>query len=168
MKKLKLPEERKFIGPALVWKRMVAFVVDMLILDALFYLLFSKTINEAVPTDLSFAEKMALMQDQGNNGLMAVFFTMFFMIFLYFLILEFKFGQTIGKKLLNIYVTTETGKTAFWQALVRNIGFIPFLILPLLLIIDPFFMLFSTNSQTLSEKLSKTKSVEAFNYQDVG
>ena len=40
---------------------------------------------------------------------------------LYWSVLEYKLGQSLGKMLFKLYVVSETGKLTFAQTLVRNI-----------------------------------------------
>ena len=164
MKKLKLPEEKKFVGPALIWKRLIAFLIDVLLLDIIFSFVFRGAIGSMIPEDATFWEKMSIADTSNYEGLYSLFIAIFLLSFLYFFTLEKRYGQTIGKKIFNIYVIAENEKLNYWQAFVRNMGFVPFLFLPIILFLDPFFMAFSKTGQTLSEMLSRTKSVEVFSY----
>ena len=68
----------------------------------------------------------------------------------------------IGKKLLNLYVESQTKELKYWQLLVRSMFLIPLFPFVLLWVIDPIVMLFTKDSQRLSEILSKTKVVERY------
>jgi hypothetical protein len=80
----------------------------------------------------------------------------------YFSYQEFKFGDTIGKRLLKLYVKSDTKKLKYWQCLVRSLYFIPVFPLILLWIIDPVMTFFSDKNRRLSEIVSKTYTAQTF------
>ncbi len=162
MPRLNLPKEKTFVGPALLWKRIIAFVIDMLILILFVLFPFRKALRSIVPVNYSFAETYKLLSNAENTSyILTVYFSASILIFLYFYIMETKMAQTIGKKLMNIYVTTDN-ELKRWQVLVRNLLFIPVFPFDLLIILDPLFMFFTKTNQRLSEILSKTKVVEVY------
>ena len=71
-------------------------------------------------------------------------------------------SQTIGKKIMNIYVVGDSEKPGKWQLLIRNLFFIPIFPFDLLFIVDPIFMLFTKSNQRLTEILGKTRVVEKY------
>src|SRR3989344_5450695 len=75
---------------------------------------------------------------------------------LYFVILEFKYEQTIGKMFFDIYVASEKGDLSMQQIILRNITK-PFSIV---FIIDVAYMLFKRYNQRLFEVFSNTLVVE--------
>lgn len=166
MKRLNLPKEKTFVGPALLWKRIIAFIIDIAILDMIFSFAFGWLISSSSSGNMSFSQTYEMMKSAaGSSELKTVFLIIFLLAFVYFYKLEKRYGQTIGKKLLNIYVVSTKEKFIWWQAFLRNIGLLPLLFLPIILLADPFFMAFSRTGQTLSEILSQTKSVEVFKYE---
>ena len=82
---------------------------------------------------------------------------------LYFVILEQKNKQSIGKMLMNIYVESGQKERRVWQQFVRSMFLIPTFPFILLWILDPLFLLFTKDKRRLSEILSKTRVVEEFN-----
>ena len=76
---------------------------------------------------------------------------------LYFVMAEYAYGQTVGKRLLSLRVVRESGgRISFGQSVVRQ--------LPALLqmwLIDVMFVLFTEKSQRAFEMLSKTRCVRA-------
>ena len=63
---------------------------------------------------------------------------------------------------MNIYIVSDAGDMKRWQALVRNLMFIPIFPFDFLFIADPIVMLFTKTNQRLSEILSKTRVVENY------
>ena|SRR3989338_208750 len=164
MGKLNLPKEREFVGTALVWKRILAFIIDIGILFIFVFFPLRNLLRAYITENTSFSEIYNNIVSSPDFALplMATYIVMLLLAFMYFFILESKMNQTIGKKLLNLYVVSNKDSFSKWQALVRNLAFIPIFPFDLLLIIDPLFMFFNKNSQRLSEILSRTKVVEIY------
>ena len=53
MKKINLPKD-EFISPALIWKRIVAFLIDMLIIVLVVFIPFRKFIGGMIPAKRLF------------------------------------------------------------------------------------------------------------------
>jgi len=179
MKGLNLPKEKTFVGPALIWKRIAAFLIDFVIINLVALSSFRKILQGIVPKNYSFSEAYSLLSSSANytSFITSVSFVMAILIILYFFMLENKMGQTIGKALMKIYVvdahenasprSTKADDTLKkWQLLARDIVFIPIFPFVLLWLIDPLFMIFTKTNQRLTEILSKTKVVERYNLGD--
>ncbi len=163
MKRLNLPTERTFVGSALVWKRIVAFFIDMLIITLFILFPFRRLFEDIIPKTYSFTEAYRfLISAENASYTVIVYLAASILMFLYFYILERRMGQSIGKKIMGIYVTSDANKVKGWQYLVRNLFLISIFPFDLLIIVDPLFMLFHKNSQRLSEILSNTKVVEIY------
>lgn len=163
MKRLNLPQEKAFVGPASFWKRIIAFFIDMLLINLFILFPFGRLFEGIIPKDYSFSESYRLLSSISYKGFIsAVSIAVSALIILYFFMLERKMGQTIGKRLMNIYVVSDNNSLKAWQLFVRNIMFIPIFPLILLWILDPLSMFFTKTSQRLSEILSRTKVVEKF------
>jgi len=164
MKRLNLPEERAFIGPALIWKRIAAFFLDMMIINLVVLLPFRRLFQNIIPKEYSFSEAYKFLSSSANftSYISSISFVMSILIILYFLMLEKKMGQTIGKMLMKIYVVSDNKELRAWQLLARNLAFIPVFPFILLWVIDPLFMFFTKTNQRLSEILSKTRVVEKY------
>ncbi len=157
-------KEGNFV-PALLWKRICAFLMDVLILNIFVLYPFNVIIQNSIPEipkDSSFLDTYRLIIGSLDlEYINLIIFVMSIFIILYFIFLEKKMSQTIGKKLMKLYLVSETGDNVkIWQLIVRNIFFIPLFPFFLLWIIDPLFMFFSKNNQRLTEILSKTKVVQ--------
>ena len=164
MKRLNLPKENTFIGPALLWKRIAAFFVDLLIINLVILLPFSALFQNMIPKDYSVSEAYKFLRSSADftSFISTISFFMSILVILYFFMLELKMGQTIGKMLLKIYVVSNTSNLTRWQLVIRNLVFIPLFPFVLLWIIDPLFMFFTKTNQRLTEILSKTKVVEQY------
>ena len=163
--KLKIPKQKTFTGPALIWKRMLAFFIDLLVINFIILFPFKRLFQRIVPSSLSFEETFSLVNDPGLSS-MIVATSVFVGILMvsYFMILEGKLGQSIGKILVNIYVASEIKEMRFWQLLVRSLFLMPVFPFILLWIMDPVFMFFTKDNKRLSEILSKTKVVGKYQY----
>ena len=161
---LKLPKERTFTGPALVWKRLLAFVADILIINLVLFFPFKKILQKAIPEFDNYSEAYSYFASNSGHTatLTMVSFVMALLVLLYFISMEYKIGQTPGKILFNIYVVSEVKDIAVWQFIVRSLFIIPVFPFVLLWIIDPLFLFFTKTNQRLSEILSKTKTVQSY------
>jgi uncharacterized RDD family membrane protein YckC len=164
MKKLDLPKERTFVGPALVWKRVIAFMIDMLIINLVVLFPFKGLFEVILPKDYSFSEAYRILSGSTNYAgfLTSVSFIMSILIIMYFYMMERKMSQTIGKMLMKIHVASDNKEIRAWQLLARNAVFLPLFPFVLLWILDPLFMFFTKTNQRLSEILSRTKVVEKY------
>lgn len=167
MKRLNLPKERTFTGPALLWKRIAAFFIDLVIINLIILFPFKSLFQGIIPADYSFSEAYRLLSASADyTGFITLAsFIMSILIILYFFMMEKEMGQTIGKMLMKIYVVSETNGIGRWQMLVRNIVFIPMFPFILLWALDPLFMFFTKTNQRLTEILSKTKVVEIYSFE---
>ena len=171
MKRLNIPRERTFVGPALIWKRIAAFFIDMAIINLIVLFPFRKLFEDRFPNNYSFSEMYGIFSSSADYTRFAssVLFAVSLIIFLYFFMLERKMGQSIGKMLMKIYVTSDNNAPKSWQILVRNLEFIsiiPLFSFTLLWLFDPLSMFFTKTNQRLTEILSKTKTVEKFSIHD--
>lgn len=164
MKRLNLPKERIFMGPAQIWKRFVAFFIDIFILLYIVFFPFWRLVENSVPTNMSFSKTREYIISNSEHliHLKIVLISMLILMGVYFFLMEKKMGQTIGKKLMKIYVVADND-ARLWHFLLRNMAFLPVFPFILLWIIDPLFLIFfSKTNQRLSEVLSKTKVVEEY------
>ena len=163
-KGLDLPGERVVAGPAQVWKRLGAFLVDMLILDFTVLLPFQKVLGKLLPIENGFGRMYeSLLANEGLAGrLITLSVAMSVFMVLYFAILETKIRTTPGKYLFKISVQGYDKELKFWQAVVRSLFLVPVFPFFLLWVLDPLFLIFSKSSQRLSEIFSKTRTVEMY------
>ena len=94
-------------------------------------------------------------------ALYPIFFFIVIFSFMYFVLLEYSIGQTVGKILMSLKVVGENDSVDFFQAMLRSLFLIPIFPLTALWIIDPVFLFFfSKKRQRLSEYLSKTYVID--------
>ena len=177
MAKLNLPKERTFVGPAVAWKRVIAFMIDMMIINLVILFPFMGLFEGIISEGHSFSDAYRILGSTSYSGFLAsASFIMSILIIMYFYMMERKMSQTIGKMLMKVYVADARDKAAnessrsisgnkdlkAWQLLARNMVFIPLFPFVLLWILDPLFMFFTKTSQRLSEILSRTRVVENY------
>ena len=155
---------KAIVAEASILKRALAFAIDILFVEFVILFPFSSALDDIVPEESSVYEAFSILSSGSYDSLLSLvgIFTAIPTI-AYFAILEKKIGQTIGKRLLNLYVVSQTKELKYWQAFVRSIFLIPIFPFVLLWIIDPIVMFFSKERQRLSEILSRTKVVERYN-----
>jgi uncharacterized RDD family membrane protein YckC len=153
-------KSRYFTGPALIWKRIAAFLIDMLMLAFFVFIPFRRVLSGSV-NEYSFMAslKAAASNDELVRIFMPYYIAMSLIALLYFYLMEKKMQQTIGKKIMNLYVVSNEKELKRWQIFVRSLFFIPIFPFDLLIILDPLFMIFKSSNQRLSEILSRTKVV---------
>ena len=162
VKKATKKELEQFIGyqkPNLTWRRYLAFLIDFLVIYFVVITPFRPFLN-SLPQAKDFSQFSNLFSSEKLTSLKPLFYialTISFLTILYWAILEYKTGQTLGKKLLSIKVTSKENDLTFWQCFLRNISKIN----TLLLILDVFYMWYYQKNQRYLEVLSKTEVVSA-------
>ena len=151
---------KTFFSHASVLKRIIAFLIDIVIIYVILLPFILIILIRIVPETSSVSEMMNIL----NNSYAAQIanFFVFLIALLYFMRLEMKLNQTPGKMLFNLYVKSQTKDLKYWQLFVRSMFLIPLFPFVLLLIIDPIVMFFTKENQRLSEILSRTKVVEKY------
>ena len=76
----------------------------------------------------------------------------------YFIALEYRLRQSIGKMIMRIYVVSDIKELRIWQVLVRSL----FLLADIIWIVDIIYYLFNKEKRRLFEVLSKTRTVEKY------
>ena len=137
--------------PASFWKRFLAYLVDMLIINLVVLIPFDKHITRFDGKWLDF-----IMNTGTNKSFMAI--TLFIVLFtlVYFMFLEYVYRQTIGKMFFNIYVESVKDELSLQQTILRNI-IKPFSVV---LAVDVAYMFFKKGHQRLFEIFSGTQVVE--------
>ncbi|MBI2667206.1 RDD family protein [Candidatus Woesearchaeota archaeon] len=150
--RLKKSELNKLLGKndiAPFWKRLIAYVLDSLIINLIIVLPFKGILDNVYKGNLF---KMGFNDIKSAILIITI---MSFLTLLYWVLLEYRTQQTIGKYLMNIYVMSTSKKFSFLQIVIRNIAKIS----APLLILDVVYM-FYNNNQRYTEKLSETKVME--------
>ncbi len=165
-KGLNLPKQKGFIGPALIWKRMAAFVIDILIIEVVLAFPFQSVLRRIMPEELSYSKAYEFLSSNPESValLSTIMIALSIIAILYFSISEYRLGQSIGKILMNINVVSEKKRLSFWQCIGRSLFLVPAFPLILLWAIDPIFLFFNKKGQSLSEVLTKTRVVGTYTY----
>ncbi len=172
-KKKGVPGKRTVQLDSSLFKRALAFIADLLILNLVVIIPFRQALLSLVPANLG---PQALMEVIQQNPALAVklnyiTFAIGSLMLIYFVVLEQKFGQSPGKMMLNLKVISARQKNNsnnkkkksqihLWQNIIRCLFLIPLFPLPLLIIIDPLTMLLTRRNRRLSDIISFTRVVE--------
>jgi len=161
--RLKLPKEKVFTGPASVFRRFFAFLIDLLIIDFVIVFPFRGILQDIMPKGSYKEAYQFLISHSGYNTIISVIMVISGILSIfYFALLEYKFNQSIGKMFLGVFVKNDLKQKKFWQYLVRSLFLLPVFPFIILWVIDPLFMFFTKSHQRLSEILSKTKTVQSY------
>lgn len=146
--------------PASLWKRAFAYVIDVFIINLIIIMPFQKVLEELGKgfSGKGFFEtyKILLQTELQLPKLFFVFIVISILSVLYWAILEYKIGQSVGKILFNIYVKSQTNQLTFWQCFLRNVTKVS----TFPLILDASYMIFTRSYQRFFEKMSRTFVVE--------
>lgn len=138
---LNLPKRRVITRPASRLRRVLAFAVDIIILQT-----FTLGPLGAIVRGSPLGEV--------TKELSAVFVVTMLVFLGYFWLLEYALGQTPGQLLFRL----ETKRATFWRAFFRNLHFFPLMPFPLLLIIEP--IAFLITGERLLARWTATETVE--------
>ncbi len=149
----------KGVRSASIFKRLVAFLVDLAILNFIVVWPFKRFFESMIPSGnlmelASFVKANPAIVSQVNS----IYLFMGIMFFIYFTICEARFGQSLGKYIVGIYVKGEKENATFWQIVIRNIFLIPIFPILLLWVIDPLSLVFTKSR--FSDRISKTQVIE--------
>lgn len=148
--------------PAALWKRAFAYVIDVFVINLIIIMPFQKVLEELGKgfSGKGFFEAYKILTQVELQAvlpkLLFIFTIISFLSVLYWAILEYKIGQSVGKILFNVYVKSQTEKLTFWQCFLRNVTKVS----TLPLILDASYMIFTRSYQRYFEKISKTFVVE--------
>ncbi len=145
--------------PCSLFKRFTAFLIDILILEIVVFGSLTKIAEKLIPKDVSFSNIIG-SNAQLSSAITTISVYIFLIYLVYFTWLEFKFGQTIGKIMMGIFVKSETKENlTLLRVLISNAIFLP--LMPFILffwILDLGYLIF-TNKRLL-EKWAKIKLVQ--------
>ncbi len=195
-KKDKRKETQKRTSPrklhlmqASVLRRLLAFILDLAILNIFVLSPFNRLISRAAGNGSAMNIYQSILMDpELMASLTSIMVASTLVMLVYFIVLQRKLSQTLGMMLMGIYTIkipmmqrqagaarrrlsleeaaelSKQFKLGFFDALLRNIFLIPFAPFIFLWILDPMFMLLNRNAQRLTEYLSQTMVVEMMGY----
>ena len=157
-----VPGLKTFEGPAQLWRRVLAFVFDLFVIDVVFVSSFKGFFEGVVPS--GFSASMNFFESNAGlvQSLTVVVALIALLVLLYFSVLQFRVGQTLGQYFVGVYVKSEGKVLSFWQCVLSNITFIPFFPFFILWVVDPLHMFFSGKSQRLMQRFAKVVVVQRY------
>lgn len=156
-----LPGMKVVESGAQLWKRILAFLIDLIVLDFIVIGPFKKYFS--IPSGgYSAASDFISSNSEVARTLTLAMAIVAVLALFYFSFLESRVGQTLGKYLFRIYVRSGDRPPSFWRCLVSNMTLIPFFPFMILWIIDPIHMFFSKGNQRLMEKFTKITVVQKY------
>lgn len=157
---------KNYAVPAAIWKRAVAFVIDLFVINLFILTPFKPILSSKVPVGGTYSEMMEFFAS--NPEQMSTIVTAMMVVtaltLIYFTLMELKLQQTIGKMIMGIFIVSETKELKFFPLLLSNITFIPFFPFMLLWLIDPVYMFTSPKAQRLMERVTGIQQVEYYKY----
>lgn len=144
--------------PASLFKRAIAYFIDILIIDLIIVLPFNKPIKNITGQDNGFFAfyNFILNNPEKIAQLALISLIISILSLAYWSILEFKLRQSIGKMIVNIKVMSKKRRFSFWQCIVRNIS----KPITILFLFDILYLILKKEKQRYFEKLSNTIVVE--------
>ncbi len=158
----KIPGHRVVALPAPWGRRILAFLIDLIILNIFVTGAFQKVIRKLLPAEASYAGIQAAIEAQPSLAT-AVFFIAFLsgiFAILYFALLESQLGYSVGKLFMQIRVVAlQNEELTLWKCVIRSLLMIPAFPFIILWVVDPLYALFSPLRQRLLERWSNTATV---------
>ena len=136
----------KIVAPVKLWKRVLAFIIDSMIINIIIVFPFSGFFKNVELETINQSGAQVFLV-----GLLICLLTL-----LYWTVLEYTLHQSVGKALLNIYVRSKNKELKLWQCLVRNLTKVSLL----LIFIDSLNVIFKEGYQRYFEKISKTEVID--------
>ena len=161
---LSIPRAKAVVVNASILKRVLAFMLDLLIINIAVVFPFQGLIAAMIPAESLSATYNYVRGSQVPTLLYVVVFAVTVLAILYFVLLEKGIGQSVGKIFFNLRVLPTSGGTGSWRYVLRSIFLIPAFPFVLLWVVDPVYVFFNEQHQRLTEQLSKTRVVEEVSF----
>ena len=161
MPRLRLPKARIVDVPAAVWKRFVAFLADLMIVNVIILYPFKRYFESIMPTT-NYKETINYIMANPSvvNTVSAIAIMVSILTVLYFSLSGYKTGTTIGKYFFRLKTKSLEKEARYWQYFVSSLTFVLFTPFVVLWIIDPIYMFLSEKRQRFMEKIAKLQTVE--------
>ena len=145
--------------PASLTKRIIAYLIDFLIISLIVALPFNKILNSIKQDNFNFYYNFNYLINNPSQVTQLILISIFIIILSisYWTILEFKLRQTIGKIITNIKVASKKKNFTISQCIVRNLSK-PITIIFLFDII--YLLLNKKQNQRYLEKISDTVVIQ--------
>ena len=145
-----VPTKRVVVSQATIWRRVLSFVVDILLVDLILFAPFTKFFTQSIDFRSIIAQEISLPA----TLLLAAFF-MGIVALLYFALLEWTVGTTVGKMFFGLSVA---GNRSLGRCLFRHLYLLPIFPFTILWIIEPLHLIWF--KERLLERWSKTSTVQ--------
>lgn len=135
------------------FSRLLAFIIDMLLLNAIFLV-----VSFMLDLSLSYLFKYMSITDEDFSYKVIgsiIYFTCILIMFFYFSYLTYRYGMTLGKKVLGIKVVNEYGRRPEITEVIKRELFGKILS-SLFMGLGFFWALFDKKNQALHDKIAKT------------
>lgn len=143
--------------PAVLWKRAIAYVIDIFIVNVIIMFPFQSMTKATQSSSIResfrfFSQNVGVAQKVLLMGIVVMLMTI-----LYWAVFEYRFGQTFGKLILKLQVRSVLKKDlTLAQCFLRSISKVSTLVL----VIDCIPIIFRKSHQRYLEKSSGTEVVE--------
>ncbi len=157
--KVKIPGHRVVAVPAPFGRRILAFLIDIILVNIFLTAPFQKIIRGLVPDSTNYTAIQSAMESNPQVATAVFIVGAFSGLFavLYFAILEAKLGYTVGKLFMRIRVAAlDKQELTFGKCVIRALFLIPIFPFILFWVIEPIYMLLSPVNQRLLERWSNT------------
>lgn len=148
-----ISEMGKVVVVVPLWKRILAYLIDSILLTFLVLTPLIKPFSFSIESGSNFFQSFASYSTSFSTEDLWLAFMIAFFYLAYFCLLEFWFGQTVGKVIVGIKVeSTKKKPLNLLQTIIRNISKLS----TLLLILDTIYLLIKKDNQRYLEVLSNT------------
>jgi uncharacterized RDD family membrane protein YckC len=148
---LNLPKERVYKRNASIIRRLLAFIVDLLVINLVIIWPFRSLLTKIFSP---LMQNPFLVESIPSQAYVAIAIIAVIAL-LYFTLFEYSLNQTIGMSLLNLYAE---GNITFFTTIIRNLFIIPFFPFYILWIVDPLHLIFT--GERFTERITRTSTVE--------
>ncbi len=136
----------KIVAPVKLWKRVMAFLIDYMLINIIIVFQFNKFFNNLKDFSL-----------ENNTGIIKVSLIIIILTLLYWTVFDYFLKQSAGKAFFNIYIRSkDKEELKLWQCFVRNMTKTSLI----LLFFDSLKVLFNKDYQRYFEKISRTEVVD--------
>ena len=142
--------------PASLWKRTLAYIIDVFIVNFVVAFPFKNMIQLDSVTTFSDTYHYLSSAPELTQKLFFVFLAIGTLTVLYWAVFEYRLKQSIGKMIMNISVKSTKGDLTFRATILRNLSKVS----SLTLAFDVFYLLYKKTNQRYLEKLSGTEVIE--------
>lgn len=151
--------KKAIVVEAPIWRRLAAFLCDYLILSIIILVPLDRLMQALLPTTTI----RGLLQASAEMALPLFILLLISGIIasLYFIVLEQRLRQSVGKIVFNLEIMTLPKKEllSYKQASIRTIGVLMLYLFPLVSLFDAIYALFNKDKQRYLERITKTKVV---------